>query len=62
MKAHLVNCTYCTHRRVYREAKGKKYETETCSLTGKVIPMPFQAGRFCEKFHQEGHSCEGCYS
>lgn len=61
MIAHLVNCTYCTHRLVSAGNKKKHIpEMERCGLTRELIPPPSAAGRFCEKFHQEGHECKSC--
>lgn len=60
MKAHLLNCTYCIHRQVTPRTR-KTNEIERCELTKQRIPSPGEGGRFCDKFHQEGHDCEDCY-
>lgn len=62
MKAHLINCTYCTHRQVSSDPKSKNNQFELCKLNHRKIPHPNQPGRFCEDFHQEGHDCASCWS
>ncbi len=63
MKAHLFNCTYCIHRMVTPGDKKRNIrEVERCHLTMLPLPAPSQSGRFCEQFHQEGHTCENCFS
>ncbi len=62
MKAHLVDCTYCEHRLVTSATKRRGGgEIERCDLTMLNLPRPFEPGRFCEHFHQEGHDCDHCF-
>ena len=61
MKTHLVNCTYCENRMVTPGDKKRSIpELERCHLTMLPIKKPDEAGRWCERFHQIGHTCEQC--
>lgn len=61
MKAHLLNCTYCVYRkRTLDDKKRSLPEIERCGLTMQPLKKPNEPGRFCENFHQEGHTCVQC--
>jgi hypothetical protein len=61
MKAHLVNCTYCEHRMsTPGDKKRSIHEVERCRLTMLPIPKPDEPSRWCDRFHQIGHTCKTC--
>ncbi len=63
MKGHDVNCTYCRHRKVVLHSD-KKHDTETCRLSGRACPHPYEGAepRYCERFQQVDCICERCNS
>ena len=59
---HLEDCTYCSLRKVWKNAVDKKWELETCTVTGSPIPGPRKGVRYCEHFKQTGCGCALCNS
>jgi hypothetical protein len=57
---HHNDCTWCINRVVYKKVINRKNELERCGKSGRNIPHPREARRYCELYQQIGCDCNSC--